>query len=68
MKHTDGSENIMDLFTVLNMDKSGFFTPMNLYKTVASMGDMITMEEANELMNSTATKEPGKMNYEGLVY
>ncbi|KAH3844324.1 neo-calmodulin-like [Dreissena polymorpha] len=64
MKHTDSSEDIMDLFTVLDIDKNGYFTPIDLYKTMASMGEMITMEEAYELMNSTATKEPGTMNYE----
>lgn len=65
MKETDGGDDVKELFTVLDMDKSGHFTANELHKVILGLGDNISFQEASELVDSIKTEEPGKVNYDG---
>lgn len=65
MKATDGGGDIKELFTVLDIDKNGYFTSLELYKVILSFGENVSYQEAMELVESIPTKEPGKVNYDG---
>lgn len=65
MKETDGGDDVKELFTVLDIDKNGYFTALELHRVILSLGDFISHEEATELVESLDTKEPGKVNYDG---
>ena len=68
MKETDGGDDVKELFTVLDIDKSGYFGAFELQKVIQSLGDNISYEEASELVDSIDTKEHGKVNYDGMIF
>ena len=66
MKDTDTEEEIKEAFRVFDKDGNGFISAAELRHVMTNLGEKLTDEEVNEMINEADTDGDGQVNYEGL--
>ncbi|XP_046582461.1 calmodulin-like isoform X1 [Haliotis rubra] len=66
-KVVDTEQDILDIFKTMDRDQNGFISAAELRYTLTSMGDMLSDEEADELIRQADIDGSGMIDYEDFV-
>lgn len=62
MKDTDSEEEILEAFKVLDKDGNGFISVAELRHIMTNLGEKITEEEVNEMLQEVDINDDGQIN------
>lgn len=65
MKDTDSEEEIREAFKVFDKDGSGYIDSAELRQVMTSLGEKLTDEEVDEMIQEADVDGDGQVNYEG---
>ena len=65
MKDTDSEEEIREAFKVFDKDGSGFIDSSELRQVMTTLGEKLTDEEVDEMIQEADVDGDGQVNYEG---
>jgi calmodulin len=66
----DGEERRREVFRAFDQNGNGFISPADLRRVMADLGENLTDEEIDEMMQAAGSDADGKVNYESklLIY
>merc|ERR1712054_711762 len=64
MRQQDAEEEIIESFKVLDKDGQGYLTREQLYHFMTTIGDKLTHDEANEMLNEADKNGDGQIDFE----
>ncbi|XP_051178396.1 calmodulin-like protein 4 [Lolium perenne] len=67
MKDGDGDEELKEAFEVLDKDQNGFISPVELRTVMINLGEKMTEEEVEQMINEADTDGDGQVNYDEFV-
>jgi len=63
MEDTDGDEEILEAFQVIDRDGDGFITESDLKDLLANLGDKVTEEEISDMIKEVDLDGDGKVSF-----
>jgi len=63
MEDTDGDEEILEAFQVIDRDGDGFITESDLKDLLANLGDKVTEEEISDMIKEVDLDGDGKISF-----
>ena len=67
MQDGDGDEELKEAFEVLDKDRNGFISPVELRTVMINLGEKMTDEEVEEMIREADTDGDGQVNYDEFV-
>ncbi|XP_029470682.1 calmodulin-like isoform X2 [Rhinatrema bivittatum] len=67
MKDTDSEKEITEAFRVFDRDNNGFISAAELRHILTNLGEKMTEEEVNEMIQEADVDQNGQINYEEFV-
>uniref|UniRef100_A0ACD6A927 Uncharacterized protein n=1 Tax=Avena sativa TaxID=4498 RepID=A0ACD6A927_AVESA len=67
IKDGDDDEELKEAFEVLDKDQNGFISPVELRAVMISLGEKMTDEEVEQMINEADTDGDGQVNYDEFV-
>ncbi|XP_044390412.1 calmodulin-like protein 4 isoform X1 [Triticum aestivum] len=67
MKDGDGDEELKEAFEVLDKDRNGFISPVELRTVMINLGEKMTDEEVEQMIKEADTDGDGQVNYDEFV-
>eukprot|EP01045_Picozoa_sp_COSAG04_P007086 COSAG04_NODE_361_length_15860_cov_18.114904_10_plen_1886_part_00 len=64
MQDIDSQEKLKKSFEIFDQDGNGYVSAEELRKTLTSLGEKLTFDEAKEMINEADTDRDGQINYE----
>ena len=65
LKEADITEDIIEAFKVFDMDKNGYITGDEVSKIMASLGEVKTREEIQDMIRVADTNSDGRISFNG---
>ena len=65
IKDTDNEDEIREAFRVFDKDGNGFISAAELRYVMTNIGEKLTDEEVDEMVQEADIDEDGQINYEG---
>lgn len=65
--HTNSEDELIEAFKVFDKDGNGFITSKELKHVMTNLGEKLTIEEAEEMINEADLDGDGQINYEEFV-
>jgi len=65
--HTNSEDELIEAFKVFDKDGNGFITSRELKHVMTNLGEKLTIEEAEEMINEADLDGDGQINYEEFV-
>ena len=60
-------DDLQEAFDVLDSDKDGFITPLEMHQSLVNIGESVTTEEALEMITEVDSNGDGLVDFEGEI-
>ena len=67
MENTDSEEEIREAFRVFDKENNGYITTQEMRFVMSNLGEKLTDEEIEEMINEADEDDDGRISYDGIV-